>query len=213
MSLDKPVVIVGAGGHGKVVLDICRTSGVQVAGFLDADPLLRSHLHGVPILGSDDLLGDQFFIAAHAFVLGVGDTEIRARLSIRFEQTKTTLATLVHPSAVVSELAAIGGGSTVHAGAIVNIDVKIGSHCVINTGASVDHDCILSDGVQIGPGAALAGGVTCKQDVFIGAGASILPNVTIAKGAIVGGGSSVAKDVPEGVTVYGVPARIVRLAG
>ncbi len=213
MSLDKPVVIVGAGGHGKVLLDICRTLGGRVAGFIDADPSLQHQLHGVPILGSDEMLGDHSFMAAHAFVIGVGDTEIRSRLSIRFEQVKATLATLVHPSASVSELATIGGGSTVHAGAIVNIDVKIGTHCVVNTGASVDHDCILSDGVRVGPGATLAGGVMCQRNVFIGTGASILPNVTIARDAVVGGGSSVGKNVAKGVTVYGVPARIVRPAG
>jgi len=213
MSSDKPVVIVGAGGHGKVLLDICRVSGVQIAGYLDADPSLPPYLHGVPILGTDDMLGDQSFVATHAFVLGVGDTAIRCRLSVCFEQADATLATLVHPSAVISEPASIGGGSTIHAGAIVNIDVKIGTHCVVNTGASVDHDCILSDGVQIGPGATLAGGVTCQRNVFVGTGASILPNVTIGKDSIVGGGSSVAKDVPKDVTVYGVPARIVRPAG
>ncbi|MDD9907337.1 MAG: acetyltransferase [Rhodospirillaceae bacterium] len=212
MNSDKPIVIVGAGGHGKVLLDICRTSGGRVAGFLDADSALPPQLHGVPILGSDELLGDRSFVAAHAFVLGVGETAIRSRLSVHLEQANAALATLVHPSAAVSELASIGSGTTVHAGAIVNIDAKIGTHCVVNTGASVDHDCTLSDGVQVGPGATLAGGVTCQQNVFVGTGASILPNVTIGRDAIVGGGSSVAKDVPEGVTVYGVPARIVRPA-
>lgn len=210
MSSDKQVVIVGAGGHGKVLLDICRSSGGKVAGFLDADTTLLDQLHGVPVLGSDDLLEDQSFVAAHDFVLGVGETAIRSRLSDHLERANATLATLVHPSAVISEHAAIGGGSALHAGAIVNIDAKIGTHCVLNTGASVDHDCTLSDGVQIGPGATLAGGVTCHRNAFVGTGASILPNVTIGRDAIVGGGSSVAKDVPEGVTVYGVPARIVR---
>lgn len=213
MSTEKPVVIVGAGGHGKVLLDICRVSGRQLAGFLDADPSLPSDLHGVPVLGSDDMLGDKKFAMAHAFVLGVGDTEIRRRVRVRLEQAKATLVTLIHPAAVISESATIGRGSTIHAGAIVNIDVRIGAHCVVNTGASVDHDCQLLDGVQIGPGAAMAGGVTCQENVFVGTGASILPNVTVGADSIIGGGSSVAKDVPEGVTVYGVPARIVRSAG
>ena len=213
MSSDKPVVIVGAGGHGKVLLDICHAIGSRVAGFLDADTTLPPQIHGAPILGSDAMLEDQSFVVAHAFVLGVGDPAIRSRLNTYLGQAEAELATLVHPAAVVSEFAEIGGGSTVHAGAIVNIDARIGAHCVVNTGASVDHDCILSDGVQIGPGATVAGGVTCQPNVFVGTGASILPNVTIGKDAVVGGGSSVAKDVPCGVTVYGIPARIVRQTG
>lgn len=213
MNERKPVVILGAGGHGKVLLDICLASGRPVAGFLDKDPNLPPDIHGSPVLGDDGLLDDAAFVAAHAFVLGVGGVALRRNLIGRLEAAKAPVATLVHPSAIVSEYAEIGSGSTVHAGAVVCIDAKIGAHCAINTGASVDHDCVLEDGVQVGPGASLAGGVTCGQDVFVGTGASILPNVTVGENAVIGAGSSAARDVPANVTVYGVPARIARSAG
>lgn len=212
MNAEKPVVIIGAGGHGRVLLDICLVSGRQVAGFLDKDPDLPPKIHGSPVLGYDDRLNDAAFVASHDFVLGVGDAAIRRTLIGRLDGAKATAATLIHPSAVVSEFAKIGSGTTIHAGAVICIDAKIGAHCVINTRASVDHDCVLEDGVQISPGATLAGGVTCGRDVFVGTGASILPGVTVNRNAVVGGGSSAARDVAEEVTVYGVPARIVRPA-
>ncbi len=208
----EPVVIVGAGGHGKVLLDICRASSREVAGFLDENPSLPPSIHGTPIIGTDDMLDDATFVASHSFVLGVGDIGVRKSLNSRLLDANAPLATLIHPSAVISEFVTIGAGSTVHAGSIVNIDTIIGMHCVINTGASVDHDCVLADGVQISPGARLAGGVRCEENVFIGTGAAVLPNVVIGKNSIVGGGSSAAKNVPENVTVFGVPARIVRKA-
>lgn len=210
MNSAKPVVIVGAGGHGKVLFDICRASSVPVAGYLDKDSSWRPDIHGLPILGTDDMLGDGSFVAAHAFVLGIGDVRIRRALIARLEDANAALATLIHPSAAVSEFAEIGRGSTVHAGAVVCIDARIGAHCVVNTGASVDHDCVLADGVQIGPGARLAGGVVCDADVFVGTGASVVPGIKVGKGSVVGAGSSAARDVPENVTVFGVPARIVR---
>jgi len=212
MSSTKPVVIIGAGGHGKVLFDICRAASRRVAGYLEKEQR-PTRIHGLPILGADEMLDDGEFVAAHVFVLGVGDVRIRRSLIGRLHDANAALATLIHPSAAVSDFAVIGDGSTVHAGAVVNIDAHLGAHCVINTGASVDHDCKLADGVQIGPGAALAGGVTCGEDVFVGTGASIVPNMTVGKNSVVGAGSSVARDVPEGVTVFGVPARIVRDGG
>lgn len=199
--MDKPIVILGAGGHGKVLFDICRVSGHEVRGFLDEG--VSGPVHDLPVLGGDAMLSDPAFVAAHTFALGVGEQTIHKRLTELVLENNGTLATLVHPAATLSQSVTLGEGTVVMAGAVINIDTRVGAHCIINTLASIDHDCVLGDGVQICPGATLAGGVQCGDDVFIGSGATILPSVTIGARTFVGGGATVNKDLPADKTVYG----------
>lgn len=205
--MSKPIIIIGAGGHGKVLYDICRVAGLPLAGFLDNT--VRGTIHGVAVLGGDELFDDATFVDAHEFALGVGEPLVRKRLAARVAATGGTLATLIHPSAVISSSVPLGAGTVVNAGAVINIDSRIGKCCIINTRASIDHDCVLGDNVQICPGATLAGGVKCGDDVFVGSGATIVPMVSVGAGSVVGAGCSVIRDVPAGVTVVGVAARIV----
>lgn len=203
--MNKPIVILGAGGHGKVLLDICRCAGVKVRGFLDG--AVDGEVHGHPVLGDDGMLDDPRFVKAHRFAVGVGDREIHRRLSALVAERNGALATLVHPSAVLAESVEVGPGTVVMAGAVINIDTKVGANGIVNTRASVDHDCTLGDGVQVGPGATLAGGVTCGDGVFIGSGATVLPSVTIGSGTFVGAGATVNRDLPADKTVVGVSFR------
>lgn len=199
--MDKPIVILGAGGHGKVLFDICRVSDQTVRGFLDKD--IAGPVHDLPVLGDDALLDDAAFVAAHRFALGVGDRNIHKRLAALVADKGGSLATLVHPGAILSQSVTLGSGSVVMAGAVINIDSRLGACCIVNTRASIDHDCALGDHVQISPGATLAGGVSCGDDVFVGSGATILPAVTIGARTFVGGGATVNRDLPADKTVVG----------
>lgn len=207
-SKAKPLIIVGAGAHGRVVLDAATESGLRVSGFIDTVANRGVEINGFPVLGDNTLLNDVECLEAHAFIVAIGDQQARRELSCRLLE-RGSLATVVHPSAMVSSCAAVGVGTIIVAGAIVNPNAKIGRFCILNTGCTVDHDNTLADGVQICPGAHLAGGVRCGADAFIGTGAIIVPNISIGNSAIVGAGCVVIRDVPDHATVVGNPARII----
>lgn len=202
----KELVVVGAGAHARVVMDTAMAAGFAIRGLLDPAHMPGTVVNTFHVLGSDDLLQDEQFVSAHQFVVAIGDQETRRKISERLVRVGA-LATIVHPSCVVSPSATIGAGSTVLAGCIVNANASVGRFCILNTACSVDHDCILEDGVQVSPGARLAGNVTCGADVFIGTAAVIIPKVAIGTGAIVGAGAVVVNDVDAYSTVVGNPAR------
>lgn len=206
------IVIIGSGGHARVVLDICRVTGALVRGFLDHSFQLGQAINGFPVLGDDRLLQDDNFVRSHTFIIGLGQQNLRRSISGLLDEAGAKLACLVHPSCIVAEDVAVGDGTVLIAGAIINTGTRIGRHCILNTACSVDHDCSLEDGCQIGPGARLAGSVRCEQNVFIGTGAILLPGISVGKGAIVGAGATVVRDVPPHATVVGCPARQVAKA-
>lgn len=197
--MSKPIVIIGAGGHGKVLFDICRETGRDVSGFLDRN--VQGKVHDISVLGNDSMLENSAFTTAHEFALGIGDPALHKRLSAEIVEKGGTMATLIHPSATISQSASIGSGCAVMAGAVINIDARIGDNCIINTRASIDHDCLLGNDVQICPGATLAGVVECGDDVFVGTGATILPTVKVGARTVVGAGAVVNRDIPADKTV------------
>lgn len=209
MTGSRALVIVGAGGHGKVVLDAARAGGWQVAGFLDSVNPAGTRILDAPVLGNEASLTDRDLLARHAVIVAIGDQDARRRLSVRILQAGGTLAVVRHPSSIVSNSVRIGDGSFLAAGVIVNPDAHIGQYCILNTGCTIDHDCRLADGTQVSPGAHLAGSVTCGEDVFIGTGAAIIPRITIGSHAVVGAGAVVIRDVEAGTRVAGNPARTI----
>jgi sugar O-acyltransferase (sialic acid O-acetyltransferase NeuD family) len=208
-------LIVGAGGHGKVVLDILRAGGNhRPVGFVDADPrLVGSTVGGLPVLGGIHQLSR--LAAAHrvvAAVIAIGDNRARVGYADAVLDAGLKLATAVHPSAVVAESAVLGRNVVIAAGAIVCAEARIGDHAIVNTAATVDHECELGPGVHVCPGAHLAGRVRVEANALIGLGANVIQCLRIGAGATVGAGAVVIRDVPPGVTVVGVPARIVGVA-
>jgi acetyltransferase EpsM len=210
MSDARPLVIVGAGGHGRVVLDTWRATGRDAAGFLDGGQPLGTPIHGVPVLGGNAKLDDSGFLAAHQFVVAIGNQRVRRELSLKILNNRGTLATVVHPSVIVSPTATIDLGTVVVAGVVINTDARIGRYCIVNTSATLDHDVVLADGVQICPGANLAGAVHCEALVFVGTGAVVVPGVRIGENSVVGAGTVVLRALPANVLAVGNPARIVR---
>jgi sugar O-acyltransferase (sialic acid O-acetyltransferase NeuD family) len=204
------VLIIGAGGHAQVVADIFRSmprvpGGPEVVGFLDERKSLQGKLVlGAPVIGPVSMLRS---LAADAAIVAIGDNRVREGLTHRVDAASVRLATAVHPSAVVAGDVVIGAGSMLCAGAIVNTGTTIGRGVILNTGCTVDHHSTLGDFVHIAPGVHMGGEVTVGDGVMIGIGAVVLPRIRIGKWAVVGAGAVVTRDVPEGVTVVGSPAR------
>ena len=204
----RSIIILGAGGHGKVVADTLISQGSIVQGFLDDSPkVLGNTIIGIPVLG----LIDQWpGFAPDGLILGIGSNAVRRQLVDQLGPSAAKLwCTGIHPRAVVSSHSSIGPGSVIIAGAVVNASSVIGQHVIINTCASVDHDCVIGDYAHIAPGAHLAGGVTVGEGAFIGIGAAVIPGCTIGKWAIVGAGAVIIHDIPEGVTAKGVSGSLV----
>ena len=203
------VLVLGAGGHAKVVADILISQGVEVVGFLDDNPdLWGSHLLNLPVLGPTR--GYQEF-STDALILGIGSNQSRKAIVDRLGPPARSLwISAVHPRSTISRSARIGVGSAVMAGAVINPDASIGDHCVINTGATVDHDCSLADYVHVAPGSHLAGGVRIGEGTLLGIGANVKPYQTLGNWSTIGAGALVIGDVPDNATVVGVPAKVIK---
>jgi UDP-perosamine 4-acetyltransferase len=204
-----PLLILGAGGHGKVVADLCRAADVAVAGFIDGDEALHgTTVAGLPVLGGPNRLEHLARNAgATRFALGIGDNRVRLEHLREACRAGLEAATLVHPRASVARDATLGAGTVVCAGAVVCVEATFGEACIVNTNAVVDHECRLGHGVHICPAAALAGRVTAGDRVFVGIGASVIQCLDLGEGCTVGAGATVVRDVPAGRTVVGCPAR------
>lgn len=204
----KPLGLVAADASTlpRIILDACVASGRWVAGVVHLGPEAAGLRTDLPCLGDETLLADSDFLAAHDIIVGVGGDHRRA-LSEAVMARGGTVATVVHPTAVISATATIGAGSVISAGVIVQMNATVGRYCSLNTACTVDHDNVLEDGVNIAPGAHLAGHVTVCEGAFIGIGAIIKGGVSIGRGATVGAGAVVLRDVADGVTVVGNPAR------
>ena len=202
------VLLVGAGGHALVCLDLLEQLGHEVIGCLSRDGN-RAPGIGVPLLGGDDVLESRIAGQSVAVCPAIGENRARLAIVDRVQRCGGTLATVISPHAVVSRRAVVGEGSVLMPGATVNAGTTIGRGAIVNTNAAVDHDCVLADGVHVAPGAVLAGAVEVGKGVLIGVGARVLPGLSIGAAATIGAGAVVIADVEPGVTVAGVPARTI----
>lgn len=208
------VVIIGAGGHGKVVLDLLRSAGEhEPVGFIDADSALAGReVAGLPVFGPVNLLPKIRQRRIRGAIVAIGDNRIRRSYAQLVTQAGLELITAIHPRAFVSSTARLGRNVVVAAGAVVGTEACIADSTIINTSAVVDHECEIGEAVHVAPGALLAGRVRIGAGAFIGMGAKVIPCMTVGEGAVVGGGAVVISDVPPGATVVGVPARVIKSA-
>jgi len=202
--MSESYMLIGGSGHAKVIIDCIRASGGEVAGILDDGLAGGTQVLGVPVLGKSS---DYEAYLAHSFLIAIGNNAVRRRIA---EKMNVRWGTVIHPSAVVSDYAAIGAGTVVMPGAVINAGAVVGEHSIINSGAVVEHDNCLADFVHISPKAALGGTVTVGEETHVGIGACVRNNISICGGCTVGAGAAVVKNITEPGVYAGVPARKIK---
>jgi sugar O-acyltransferase (sialic acid O-acetyltransferase NeuD family) len=197
----RKILIQGAGGHARVVLDCLLSNGANVVALYD--PKYSGELFGVPQCGPYDPKAHQDALA----IIAIGDNALRKKVA---EKSNHAFATAIHSSAIISRFSTYGEGNMILHGAIVQATTSIGNHVILNTGSQVDHDCLIAHYVHIGPRVVLCGNVTVGEGTLIGAGSTVLPGKKIGAWVTVGGGSVVIDDIPDHAVVVGNPARIIK---
>jgi UDP-perosamine 4-acetyltransferase len=207
------IVIVGAGGHGKVVLDILLARGqVRPVGFVDADTTIAgTRVGGLPVLGPINLLPRLRQQKIAGAIVAIGDNRTRVRYATILHEHGFELVNAIHPTACISPTASIGKNVAIAARAVICTDAKIEDSTIINTAAVVDHECIVEEGAHICPGAILGGRVRIGPGAFVGLGANIIQCLSVGEQAIVGAGATVIRDIPDHATAVGVPARVIKV--
>ena len=194
------IVILGAGGHGRVVADVARLCGYREIVFLD-----DSQNCLLPISGGTNEYPR--YIGNSDFFVAIGNNAIRKRLMDELMQHDADIATIIHPSAVIGSRVEIGMGTVVMAGVVINCDTRIGAGVIINTCSSVDHDCTVEDYCHISVGSRLVGAVTVGANTFIGTGSVVINNISICADSVIGAGAVVIRDILVPDTYVGVPAK------
>lgn len=199
--MNNRLIIVGAGGHGKVIADIAVKNGYTDIFFVD--DISTGSCMGFPIIANTEkisILDD----GATDFVIAIGNNKTRKMIAEKFD---VNWVTLVHPSAQISMKVELGVGTVVMANAVINADAKVGKHCIINTSAVIEHDNVIEDYVHISPNVALGGTTRVGELTHIGIGSSVINNVSICENCVIGAGTVVVADIEHSSTYVGVPAK------
>ena len=207
------VVVAGASGHGKKVVDALLALGHTVVGYVDTFKPVGAPVGAQEVLGTEaDLPELCARLRIEAAVVGIGDNAVRTAVAARIADAMPGLPFLdvVHPAAHVAPGTMLGGGVVVMPGALVSVDCQLGAHCLVDSGASLDHDSVLAAGASLAPGAVVGGGATIGACTAIGIGATVIHRRTIGEHTVVGAGAVVLRDLPDHVVAYGVPAHVAR---
>jgi len=211
--MNLPVIIVGGGGHAKVLIDALRLRSTRIIGITEADrKKIGIVISGVRVIGDDSVLSEYALDSVH-LVNGLGSVHLpNARTAVfeKFKEKGFTFATIIHPSAIVAQDVILGEGCQLMAGSVIQPGCRIGVNTIVNTNSSLDHDCLIGDHVHISPGVTLSGDVHIGNGVHLGVGATVTQGVTIGENSLVGAGSVVIANVLKNAKVMGVPAKIKR---
>jgi UDP-perosamine 4-acetyltransferase len=208
VSMSTGVVVIGAGGHAAVCIDVLLESGTDVIGAVSVAPSARPLQ--VPVFVGDEQLPRLYAEGVREAFVAIGDNRARQRATAQIEALGFTLVNALSPRAHLAESVRLGAGVAVMAGVVVNAFTTLGNGVILNTGATVDHDCVLEPFVHIAPGCHLAGTVFAAEGVFVGIGSSVIPGCRLGCWSQFGAGSVVITDIGAEVLAMGVPAREVR---
>ncbi len=198
------MIIYGASGHGKVILEILESNNepeIRVWDDADKAPIWEYEVEK-PLPAGTSVPGE--------LVISIGVNSTRKKVAERFRDT-AKFGRAIHADALLSKRATVGEGTVVMAGVRVNADTRIGKHCIVNTCASIDHDCVLEDYVHISPNATLSGDVQVGEGTHVGSGAAIIQGIRIGKWCTIGAGATVINDIPDYATAVGCPAKVIKI--
>jgi sugar O-acyltransferase (sialic acid O-acetyltransferase NeuD family) len=203
-SRQNAIVVIGAGGHAKVVISLLQAAKHTISMVLDDDPRKwGTSLLGVPIRGPITRLVE---VADQPGIIAIGDNATREEIADEWRQIDWLTA--VHPTAYVHSSVQLRPGVVVCAGAVIQPDAFVGAHAIVNTAATIDHDCVVQDYAHLAPGVHLAGGVRIGEGALLGIGSMVIPGRSIGEWTTVGAGGVVVSDLPARATAVGVPARL-----
>lgn len=209
----KPLIIIGAGGHAKVVLDTALCLGRSVIGLAD----VNGERHGSKVLGVA-VSGDDAWVQSHApntvtLAMGIGsiaDTGLRRRVFEAFVAKGYDFAVLIHPSAVIGRDVELGAGTVVMAGAVIQPGCRVGQNAIVNTGAQIDHGGRIGAHTHIAPGTVLSGNVTVGAGVHVGTGATVIQGICIGNDCVIAAGALVIQNSPDNSMIMGIPGREIQ---
>jgi len=210
--MSPPLIVLGAGGHAKVLIDALQQTSVPILGIVDRKKeKVGTTILGVPVLGTEDS------IEAHApisvwLVNAVGSAGSMITRRVLYETFKAKgyrFASVIHPSAISAQDVQLAEGVQIMAGAVVQAGCAIGENTIVNTGVNIDHDCAIGSHVHLAPGVILSGDARVGDSSHIGSGATIIQGIRVGKGALIAAGAVVTRDIPAGARALGVPARFV----
>lgn len=211
--MDDKFVVLGAGGHAKIILDILTLNQKIISGLTDAVMHSGDMCMGFPVLGNDDILSELYSKGTRSAAIGighVGNPEIRNRVYEVAKKIGFSFPNVIHPMTYIANTVHMGEGNMFGAYCTVNPDTNIGDVCIINTGSVIEHEVIIGNGVHIAPHATVLGASHIGDNTFVGAGSVILQGVHIGDNCIIGAGSIVLKDVKDNSVIVGNPGRFVK---
>lgn len=206
---EKPVIIIGNGGHATVLVDTIQLQGRKIIGFVA--PTNEENQFGIPYLGNDDDISD-YRPEEIELVNGIGSVsnmQFRKKIYDHFKSRNYIFSKVVHPSAIVSNSVILGEGTQIMAGAVIQPLVKIADNTIVNTSVSIDHNCQIGKHCHIAPGTTLSGNVTIGDNTHIGTGSTIIQSVEVGSNVLIGAASLVIENIKNGIKAYGVPTKEV----
>ena len=210
------LVIIGARQHAKVLVSIVDefySESIEIAGYLDDDPeLTETKLLGYPVLGQLSDLEEiivKYGITSGAVGISNRHMKLRDKTFHRLKEAGLKTPSFIHPGSHISSCASVGEGVVINPGVVVNAFARVGDNSVIYSNAAIEHETVLGENVYIGPGVCFSSNAKVGKNTFIGAGARIVPDIIIGSDVIAGAGSVIISNVPDGVTVAGVPAKVI----
>jgi len=213
--MQKKIFIWGAGGHGRVLLDILKDDkGIKVVGFIDENQKLKGQfIDGIEVLGDSSVLSKLKKDGVTGGIAGVGNNSLRQKMANEIVALGFDLISAIDKNALISKSVKLGKGITIWSGAIINSYANIEDNVIINCGAIIEHECLIKNSAHIGPGAKLAGRVCVGEKSFVGMGANIIEGKIIGNKTIIGAGATVLDNIIDGVVAVGSPAKIIKKSG